>query len=65
MVKCSRGGIAEAGKDFTCAAELFVNIKEYGLAALSLFVLGCILLQNGEVRQAVEVLESSLLLRRR
>jgi hypothetical protein len=49
----------------TLAAELFCNAADYGHTALAHFMLGSLLLRCGEVRQAVEVLESSLLLRRR
>jgi tetratricopeptide (TPR) repeat protein len=65
LIKASQGLIAAAAKEAVMAGELFSNADDTGHAALAQFTLGGLLLHCGEVRQAVEVLESSLLLRRR
>ena len=61
----AQGRTAVAAKEAVLAAELFNNAGDVGNTALALFTLGSQLLRCAEVRQAVEVLESSLLRRRR
>ena len=65
LFKAAEGFMAAAAKEAVLASELFCNAGDYGHTALAHFTLGSLLLRCSEVRQAVEVLESSLLLRRR
>ena len=65
LIRSAQGRTAQAAKEAVLAAELFTNAGDVGHTALAQFTLGSLLLRCAEVRQAVEVLESSLLLRRR